>query len=262
MAKEIKATQVVVLNTIQAAAADLIFSGGKLKLNDGTNDLSEDVKLTDATQFVATAYAAGTPSVKDYDFAGVALLANSQYRFAVIIPEFANVAGNVSAEADELIPIREYVFWTGSAVPTANDIRDGFIQQIALDPNAKVTPSSGGAGVMTLALNDVNDCDFDVEVPAGTIETVITPYVEPAGTPAIVEALAPTKSSAGAQYKTYELAYEALSKNGLISGGKVFFPETLVVFADTLAANFAAFDTEMLAITGGTHTPVADYLGV
>ena len=38
--------------------------------------------------------------------------------------------------------------------------------------------------------------------------------------------------------------------------------EYVYIFADSLATNYAAFNTELLAVLGGTHTPVADYLGM
>ncbi len=34
------------------------------------------------------------------------------------------------------------------------------------------------------------------------------------------------------------------------------------IFADETLANFAAFEVELLAVLGGTHTPIADYLGI
>lgn len=261
MAKKLKATQVVVLNTIQALAADLVLAGGKLTLNDGSVDLSTPVKLSDGTDFTATNYSAGVASVKEYDLTAVSLTAQSNYRMEVSLPIQANVAGNVTAEANELTNIREYVVWFDAA-PTADELRDAFIDRINNDTSAKVTAASGGAGIVELTLDDVDDCDFTVVAPAGTVETVTTPYTEPAGTPAIVEELAPALVSQTATYRTYELSYEELSANGLISGGKVFFPKKLIVFADEGATNFAAFDTEITAIMDGTHTPVADYLGV
>jgi hypothetical protein len=47
-----------------------------------------------------------------------------------------------------------------------------------------------------------------------------------------------------------------------VSGGKVHYPEFIYIFADELAANFAAMETELDAVLGGTHTPEADYLGI
>jgi hypothetical protein len=251
--------EVAVLNTIQAVAADAVLSGGKFNINDGSDDLTTPTKLVDGIEYEKTAYAAGTPSVKDYDYAGVALLANSQYRVAVVIPSTATVAGSVSSEADELIPIREYIVWTDSAPASASALVDLLVARINLDSDAKVT-ASNAAGELRLTLNDVATGDFRTESDGS--ETVVTPYVAPSGTPAIVEALAPTKSSPTAEYTTYRFDFNDFLRNNAVSGGKVAFPAFLYVFADETAANFAAFDAEMDAIFGGTHTPVADYLGV
>lgn len=251
----------VVLNTIQAAAADIVFANGKFKLNDGTSDLSDDVKLTDGLSYTSTPYNAGVLSEKDYDFAAITLAANSQYRLAVIIEGREDFNGG-GKESNELIPIREYVIWTGSTVPTANDIRDLFIARINNDPSAGVTASNGGAGVITLNLDSLDGGDFAVEAPAGTAETVVTAYVAPAGTPTIASVDAPNLVSQSAEYNTYDIVYNEESRNGLVSGGKVLFERVLRIYADSLHANFGVFDTEMDAVMNGTHTPVADYLGI
>lgn len=252
--------EVAVLNTIQAAAADSVLSGGKYNLNDGSVDLTTPIKLSDATSSEKIAYAAGTASVKDYDYAGVALLADHQYRVAVVVPSNAAVSGSVSSEADEIIPIREYVIWTGGTAPaSASDLVDLLVARINLDSGAKVTASNAG-GSLRLTLDDVATGDFRTESDGA--ETVTTPYVAPAGTPAIVEALAPTKSSPTATYTTWRIDFSDFLRNNAVSGGAVAFPAHILIFADTGATNYAAFEMEIDAVLAGTHTPVADYLGV
>jgi len=158
---------------------------------------------------------------------------------------------------------RAYTVSSGTAAPTADELRDLFIERINLDANRKVDADSGGAGLVRLTLIDVVIGDFNVpESPAGTVEVIVTPFVAAAGTPALVELLAPNQTSVTATYKEYELSYRKFARNNAISGAFTHQLERVLIFADTGAANFAAFDTEMLAIMAGTHTPVADYLGV
>lgn len=264
-----KPTDVAVLNTIQAVAADVVLAGGKLQLNDGSVDLlSDSVIISDGIAVVKSAYAAGTASVKEYDLAGVSLTANSQYVMSVEVPKvagFNNVLvsnGNHGRnEASELLRIRSYTVWVGSA-PTADELKTLFIDRINLDASTRVTAASGGSGVVELTLNDVNDGDFSTTAPAGAVEAVTTPYVAPAGTPALVEADAPSASSATGQYTTWKITLNRLRNHNGVSGGKVYFTEETRVYADATATNYAAFATEMDAVLDGTHAPAADYLGL
>jgi len=258
-----KPIDVAVLNTIQALAADVVLSGGKLQLNDGSNDLLRNaIKLVDATASVKTSYTAGTASVKDYDFAGASFLTNSQYRMSIDIPGRIDFANGGGQEANQLITIREYIVWTGTVTPTADTLRDAFIARINADSAAAVTASANGAGVVRITLDDVAGGDFTTEAPTGVTEAVITPYVAPAGTPAIVEADAPTFSSPTGQYTTWRISLDDFRRHNAVNGGKVAYPEFINIYADETAANFAAFETEMDAVIAGTHTPVADYLGI
>ena len=160
-----------VLNVIQAAAADVVISGGKLQLNDGSVDLLSDaLKIADGTSVVKTAYTAGTAQVGSVDFATATLAANSQYRVAVEFADLRDVNfNNVQvkedggrSEANELVRVREYIVWTGSVAPTAAQLKDLFIARINGDNGARVTASDGGAGVLTLTQNDVTDGAFVV----------------------------------------------------------------------------------------------------
>ena len=253
--------EVVVLNTIQAAAADSVLDGGKHNINDGSVDLSTAKKLVDGLSFTATAYAAGTLSAKEVDFAAVSLTVNTQYRLAVIVPDAVDFNGG-GAEANELIPIREYIVWAGTVAYTAATLKTAFIARINADSGRKVNATDGGAGVLDLTLIALGEGDFTTEQPVGAVAAVNTPFVAPSGTPTIVEALAPTLSSPTATYTTYRFAYNELSKRGVASGGQAIFDQFMYIFADAGAANYAAFNTELLAVFAGTHTPVADYLGV
>jgi len=249
-----------VLNTIQAAAADVVLSGGKLSLNDGSVDILEEVKLVDGEGSTKTAYAAGTVSVKDYDFAAAVLAGDSQYRTAVIIDGRIDFNGG-GKEANQLIPIREYVVSTGSSAPSATELAQLMADRINLDPSADVTATVVSAK-LRLTLDSVDEGDFRTEQEPGVTENVVTPYVAPAGTPAIVEGFAPTQSSPTATYTTWKIDYKHYYKHSGVSGMESRKDEYVYIFADTGATNYAAFETELDAVLAGTHTPAADYLGL
>ncbi|MHA2170211.1 MAG: hypothetical protein ACXAB7_09995 [Candidatus Kariarchaeaceae archaeon] len=252
-----KPTEVAVLN-VMAGAADVTLSGGRFAVNEASVDLIEEIKVADGTGLVKTAYAPGTPSVKTYDFAAVALAANSQYRFAVVIDGRIDFNGGGS-EANELIPIREYVVWTGAAPAAATDLVDLIVDRIALDADADVSAANAG-GLLEITLLSVDEGDFRAETDA--VEAIPTPFVAASGTPAIVEGFAPTASSPTGEYTTWQVNYDHYRRHNGVGGGKAAFPEFVLIFADETAANFAAMETELDAVLAGTHTPVADYLGL
>lgn len=245
-----------VLDAVQAAAADITFSGNNLTVTG----LGREIALEDAYFSSYDAYAAGTASVKEYDFAAATLAADLTYRFAVIVDCHVAFHGG-GAEANELIPIREYVVSSGSVAPTADELKDLFIERINLDSGATVTAASGGVGVLELTLDSVDEGDFRAEYPAGTVPTVTTPYVAPAGTPAIVEADRGIANPAGA-YNTYTISFNDKRRHNGVTGGLVEYPEDVKIYFESTDGDSAAFIVAMDAILDGTHTPVADYLGV
>lgn len=255
----------VVLNVIQAAGADVVLSGGKLVINDGTNDLLEEIRLSDAFEYSKTAYAAGTPSVKTYDLTGTSLEANSQYSLNIDIPGRIDFNGG-GQEANELIRLREYVVWTGNTAPaTVSALVDLLVDRINQDPYSRVTAANNG-GDLEITLDDVDEGDFFVNLLTSnfnlTSETLTTPFFAPSGTPEIVEQFAPNQSSATGEYTTYKIDYKKLYKHHAVGGLQAFKDVFVYIFADETAANFAAFETALDAVLDGTHTPVADYLGV
>ena len=135
------------------------------------------------------------------------------------------------------------------------------MEQINLDPSGDVTASLNGVQ-LRLTLDSVDEGDFFPSVESGATITEPTPYAAPAGTPAIVEALAPTQSSPTANYTTYKIDYKHFYKHNGVGGMESRKDEYVYIFADALAANYAAFDTELQAVLGGTHTPISDYLGM
>ena len=253
-----KPVDVAVLNSVAAAAADVSLSGNKISLTN----LSKEYNLDQIYNVAYAAYAAGTPSKKDIDFTACTLLANSQYRVAVIVPGKIAFHGG-GQEANQLIPIREYVIYTGSVAPTASELRDLFLDRINSDLGADVSGVAVAGDILRLTLtNDLNQGDFNLEYPSGATTAVNTAFVAPSGTPEIVEALAPGESSAAAQYATYTVSFYEKRRHNGVSGGLVEFPEDIKFFINTVDADAAALIAEIDAIFDGSHTPVADYLGV
>lgn len=253
-----KPIDVAVLNSVAAAAGDVALAGGKLSLTG----LSKEYALAQMYNVAYTAYAAGTASVKDIDFTAVTLLANHQYRVAVRVPGKIAFHGG-GQEANQLIPIREYVVSTGTSAPTASQLRDLFLNRINEDLGADVSAASVAGDVLRLTLtNDLAEGDFFTEQPDGATTAVNTAFVAPAGTPEIVELLAPGQSSATAEYDTYTISFYDKRRHNGVSGGLVEFPEDIKIFINTQDADAADLVTELDAIFDGSHTPAADYLGV
>lgn len=241
-----------VLNTIAAAAADITLASGVLSVTN----LSTSVRLTDALVggFTATAYAAGTLSVKNIDTTAITLAANTQYVLDL------KVACPASPESDS----RQYIVWSGAAAPTAASLRDDFIARINADAGRKVNAASGAGTSIDLTLISLDEGDFTLGAAShpDIALTTVTPYVEPAGTPAIVEAVAPGQSSPTATYTTYDISLRQYQRNAGVSGAWVSQEVMVTLYADAGATNYGAFNTELLAVAAGTHTPETDYLGI
>ena len=207
------------------------------------------------------AYSAGVASIKDIDFTGVTLLANSQYRVAVRVPGKIAFHGG-GHEANQLIPIREYVVSTGSVAPSATALALLFIDRINADLGADVSAAAVAGDIMRLTLtNSLYQGDFTLEYPDGATTAVNTAFVAPAGTPAMVELLAPGLGTS-ASYRTYTISFRDKRRHNAVGGGLVEFPEDIKIFISNTDGDTGALVTEIDAIFDGTHTPDTDYLGV
>lgn len=259
MANKRKPIDVAVLNSIAAAAADLALAGGKMSCTG----LSDTIKLSDGISYTKTAYAAGTLSQKTVDFTAISLAANTAYRLAIVVPDAKDFSGG-GREANQLIPIREYVVYSGDSAPTATEIATAFKERINLDLQRKVDASSAAA-LLTLDLIKLTEGDFfisDENAPAGAVVATVTPFVAPSGTPELVEAVAPTQSIPTGEYTTYVITINKLFRHAAISGLQCYKDVDIYIFAEENDADFGDFETALDAILDGSHTPVADYLGI
>jgi len=257
--------------TVTPATDNTILSGGKLQFKGGSplaDILTDPLILSDATAYRKIAYAAGTLQISTIDLSAVALLADSQYSISVEFPKligFNNVQVNGDggrAEANELTPIREYVVSTGASAPSANDLRDLFIARINADTGKRVTAASGGAGTVQLTQDVLSDGAFTMTAPSGAVIATGTPHVEPAGTPAVVNADFPNQADPAGTYVTYEVDFVNFKRSNVVSGALVGYPEFIRLYVEIGQANRAAFETALDAQLDGTHTPVSDYLGI
>lgn len=246
-----KPFEVAVLNTIQASAADAVLASGKFTLNDGSVDLLTNVELTDAVSYAATAYAAGTAEIATMT---VNTATNSsEYSFSINFLD--------STDPNPLLRLRTYKVWS-DATATVTEIAAAFVAAITADSAAKVT-ATNSSGVITITQTDAADGDLSFPVNTGDMTAATTtPHVAPAGTPAIVEVDFPGASSPTATYTTYDVVVRLFRRNNRISGAFTHQEVIVRFYADAGATNYAAFNTEIGAIFGGTHTPASDYLGV
>lgn len=248
---------VAVLNSIAAAAADLSLSAGRLSCtNLGTTPQLVGTNRSS----VKTAYAAGTASVKYVDYGAVSLAANTLYTISVEVPNAIAFPGG-GIEANQLSKIRTYSWFSGTSAPTAAQVATALVALINADPQARVSAAVTTTDRVTCTLLNVADGDFYLSnYNDGGVLATSTPYVAPAGTPAIVEEFAPGKSSASATYTTWKITYNELFANAAIAGLKAYKTVDVYIFANTADADYADFATELDAILAGTHTPAADYL--
>jgi len=257
------ARQLTVLNTIQAAAADVTMAQGNVTITG----LGKAIKLSDGIDYTVTAYAAGTAGVKTVDFTTATIGASTPFLVTVEFPN-AFAFPNGGQEANELSRIRSYSIYTGTSAPTATVLAEAFRDAINADIYSKVT-ASAAAGVLTLTQTAASLADFDgdsvigVGGAQGATAGVTTPYVSPAGTPTVLarEGVPAALISATGQYTKYDLTLRYPTTNGVANGAKGFVEGRAVIYAAANAANYAAFNTKLTDILDGSYATVAEFLG-
>jgi len=253
-----------VLNTIQAVAADLVLSGNKLQVNDGSNDIfTEPVPLARTIQSVVTVFTAGTAGVDTVDFAGVSIVDGRIYTLETFAEGIPNPEGSYTTGAIQGVgDSRVYTVGLEDGAATT-DLRTAFVTAINNDLDAPVTAAGAGGSTLTLTVDTIANGDVTVvQQPTGSTVAQTTPHVNPAGSPDEVNALFPGQADVTGQYRKYDIVWDRLQRNNGVSGAKVSDERSTIIYADETATNFAAFDTEYDAIIAGTHTPATDYDGI
>lgn len=225
MAIKPKFFQVKIFNT--PVLADTLVSGRKAQITS-----LQDIDLDNVQSFVAKAFAAGTASIKDIDFAAVTVTSNSSYRMEVLLLDGLGIP-------------RKY-FFNSDASATLAEIKAGFIAAINADTSRDVDATDGGADLIRLTSIKV-DFDFSVVDPSGITTAVITPHVAPAGTFAIAQTFDSVNASSGANYKTYEILHRVRERNAFIGGAFVSNERKTVIFSEqTSTPGFTLLDARLL----------------
>lgn len=245
----------VVLDTIQASAADLILSKGTLSVKG----LATAIPMRDVFKmgFTKYAYAAGTAKVGLITIGSIA--ANTAY--TVQITTYYTQGIPLSSAAEKYTETKSYVVYTGAST-TATQAATQLAALINADTSSFVT-ATPSTNTVSIAGGDAN-ATFVITVSDTSIfvVTTTTPYVQPQGTYAIVSKVNPNALS-GSTYATYIWTIKTpIPGKSLNSQGNDELVGEVIIYANEAATNFAAFNTEMLAIQAGTHSPSADYLGV
>lgn len=185
-----------------------------------------------------TNYSAGTASKRRIAFTTTpGVIDNTPYTFTV-----QRTNGDITSK-------RSYIVMTGVS-DTGTVLALRCINAVLGDPGAYLTPSQSTSN-FDMLMNDT-DSDFSVDFSAFPIATmsVVTPYVAPAGTTAIMQKYDPLNYVSSGTYRTYEITYQRKSND--MDENIVGQIVTSVVFADENTANvtaviFGAFDAKMKA---------------
>jgi hypothetical protein len=259
--------QFTVLNTIQAAAADITLAQGNLSVTD----LGRAIKLSDGISYTVSPYAVGTAAEWQATFPATPVPSTS-YFITLELPNHLAFP-NGGQNSNQLSRIRTYTVYTATSGETGTTLADKFEALINADlwdgvirftSTNQTTPASNILAI-TQAAASVTALDG---IPVVTATSTVTlnntiPGVFPSGTPSqLIAAGIPTVSvSQTAEYSTYDLVLRYTTTRGVANGARAFIEARAVIYADELQGDFAAFDTEIISILDGSHTPVADFLG-
>lgn len=208
--------------------------------------LAEAIDLGLLRSYSKTAYAAGTASAKTLDFSSVTIAADT----TIIL--------RVTQGTEERV--YSYYAVAGTAIDVTVDldsasVLDVLLSRIAADGNAIVENNTSATTDLKLALkaSALAGGDFELVLEGVSApEAINTAYVAPKGTPALVRAeLAPndvSDVSDAAEYDTYLFVYDKLERDNNVGGQRVAKERKVVVYADSLAAAAAEFESKLDAV--------------
>lgn len=242
-------------------AGDAVLANGQLSVLNADTTVGLKFKVTDGLSYTKTAYSAGVLSVKTVEFSAVSMIADNLYSLSISLPNRQAFYGG-GVEANQLIAIRTYTVGVDST-PTTTELKNAFVAKIQNDLYSGVTVASTGATTMSITMTDVNSGDTVVDLPTGATISTGTAYVAPSGTEDEVKLyVASSLVAAGGEYTKYVITYRKGVRHNVLSGLQAIKEETAIAFIEENAAGFAAFETALDAMLDGSHTPVADYLGI
>lgn len=200
--------------------------------------LAEAIDLGLLRSYSKTAYAAGTASAKTLTLATATLTASTIIVLRVSQGTEERVYKHVGASGEDQ-----------DAIVLA------LLARIAADGDAIVEDNTSAAAALKLSLkaSALTGGDFTLELEGfSATPTVDTAYVAPKGTPALVRAeLAPNDVSDvddAANYDTYLFVYDKLERDNNVGGQRVAKERKVAVYADSLAAASAEFESKLDAV--------------
>ncbi len=247
---------VVVLNTIQALAADLALVDGLISVTG----MPEKIDVERSTFRKKWAYSAGVAPIKDHYVAtgGLALTADTIYTLEVRFPDLPDQHAHGY--------VKRYTWISGTSAPTAANIATGLAAAVNADTARKVNASVVSTTTLRLTSTAVGNGDLWFAINSKGTTAVNTAFVAPSGTPALVRELAAGNGQAvsdSAQYTVYEVHSDKTVKSSGLSGiakGDTVMVKNYICLSSG-ATNYAALETALDAVLDGTST-AANYEGV
>lgn len=256
----------LVLNTIQAAAADTALAKGVITFN-GMGTAIPIRKVLAANAYRKTVAAAGTPKAMTFTIGNVP---DSSTNYTLTITKFPVVSPGLQ-QGNALYSTTENYAVITDATALASELGILFsaaiTTAIAAGRSGLATATDNGAGVLTLTAATAN-FDFLISMSPNTntagltlgTQAVSTALVETSGTYAQVYAIN-TNATSGSTYDEFSYRwYPDLGDDVLKQGQNQEQCFEVRVFLKVGAANLAALETELAANAAGTST-ASKYLG-
>lgn len=252
---EFKLIDSVVLNTIQASAADLTLSGDKLTVNGMTTTIPFR-NVFKLNPYTLTAYSAGVAQVVAVTFDNALVADTKVYHLEVTMTPAVDpglINANVLYDGVMQFQIITTTGTTGTTVAAAfHTAIDAILAQ-----GGTAIDASHAANVLTLTCTNAL---FSISVRA--LETITssiadtTAYVRPSGSYAQV-VLINGSATSGSTYDTHTYRFtQPIDTAYPFTDGVQLEPCMVKVFVKVGAANKAAFDTAIAGYNDGTSLDV------
>lgn len=234
-----KTINVGVLNTIQAAGADLSLSKGKLSLDSSAADQMGSIDFKNIESFTTTAYSAGVARVFKFQYSGVSLA--------------ADVANTVYLTHNG--ETKSYSVISASTWASATALVTAIVDKINADASAAVVASQS-TSILILTQKSatvVNGTVTGTNSSGATVyNTGVTAYVAPSGTEGIVNAAKAGSAAPAGTYTTYTFVWKKKVGHNAVSGLDVYREVQTLLYVKDSATNYAAFNTALGEIIDAT----------
>lgn len=251
----------VVLNAVQAVAADVAIAANEISFTG----LGPKIPLRNVQEpsgsFKKTLYSAGVAKSMTYTFTSV----EDGKAYTITLNKYPAVPNGIQQGNSLYNTPEKYTIVTpasGNTVTTlAVQFKNAINAAIAQGLSA-FTTATNAAGVLTIPAATAN-FDFLIDMSASIgAQAVTVAFVPASGTYAQVVAIN-SNATSGLLYDQYEFVWYYNITDGVeLMGVTKNTLVKVIVFINNADADKAALETEVDAIIAGTHTPVADYLGI